>query len=353
MDLQLRPFGKIDLADPFFDSLKAAYPEFSTWYNKKAAAGEQAYVFFFEDGRVADFLYMKIETEEVSDVEPVLPAKRRLKVGTFKILPRHTRRGERFMKKIMDAAMAQNVDEVYVTIFPTEELQYLIRLFERFGFYHKANKPHEGRESEWVMVKDMRAVKGTVLAEYPRMRTSGKRKWMLGIYPQWHTPLFPDSILNNESYDMVQDCTPTNGIYKIYISWNPECAQMAQGDLVVIYRTKDEQGSAKYRSVVTTVCTVYEVKKWRDFKNEDEFLKYTQYSVFEENNLKHWYRTNRNLVVIKMLYNVAFSKRVIRRTLVEKGALDENARVSLLSLTDEQFKKIIELGQANERYFID
>ncbi len=353
MDLQLQPFREIDLADPFFDSLKAAYPEFSTWYNKKAAAGEQAYVFFFEDGRVADFLYMKIETEEVSDVAPVLPAKRRLKVGTFKILPRHTRRGERFMKKIMDTAMAQDVDEVYVTIFPTEELQYLIRLFEKFGFYHMANKPHEGRDAEWVMVKDMRAVEGTLLGDYPRMRTSGKRKWMLGIYPQWHTPLFPDSILNNESYDMVQDCTPTNGIYKIYISWNPECVQMAQGDLVVIYRTKDEQGSAKYRSVVTTVCTVYEVKKWRDFKNEDEFLKYTQYSVFEENNLKHWYKTNRNLVVIKMLYNVAFSKRVIRKTLVEKGALDENARVSLLSLTDEQFKKIIELGQANERYFID
>lgn len=353
MDLQLQPFREIDLADPFFDSLKAAYPEFSTWYNKKAAAGEQAYVFFFEDGRVADFLYMKIETEEVSDVEPVLPAKRRLKVGTFKILPRHTRRGERFMKKIMDTAMAQDVDEVYVTIFPTEELQYLIRLFERFGFYHRADKPHEGRESEWVMVKDMRAVKGTVLADYPRMRTSGRRKWMLGIYPQWHTPLFPDSILNNESYDMVKDCTPTNGIYKIYISWNSECAKMVPEDLVVIYRTKDEQGSAKYRSVVTTVCTVYEVKKWRDFKNEDEFLKYTQYSVFEETDLKRWYKNNWNLVVIKMLYNVAFSKRVNRKALLDNGALDENARVSLLSLSDEQFKKIIELGQANERYFID
>ena len=353
MDLQLQPFRKIDLADSFFDSLKIAYPEFSTWYNKKAAAGEQAYVFFFEDGRVADFLYMKIETEEVSDVVPALPAKRRLKVGTFKILPRHTRRGERFMKKIMDTAMAQDVDEVYVTIFPTEELQYLIRLFEKFGFSHQANKPHEGRESEWVMVKDMRAVKGTILADYPRMRSLGKRKWMLGIYPQWHTPLFPDSILNNESYDMVQDCTPTNGIYKIYISWNSECEQMKPGDLVVIYRTKDELGSAKYRSVATTVCTVYEVKKWRDFMTEDEFLQYTQYSVFEEKDLKRWYKTNRSLVVIKMLYNVAFSKRVIRKDLVDNGALDENARISLLSLTDEQFKKVIELGQANERYFID
>lgn len=353
MDLQLRPFKEIDLADPFFDSLKAAYPEFSAWYNKKAAEGERAFVFYFEDGRVADFLYMKIETEELSDVVPVLPAKRRLKVGTFKILPRHTRRGERFMKKIMDRAIAKDVDEVYVTIFPVEELQYLIRLFEKFGFHHRANKPHAGREAEWVMVKDMRAVEGSILADYPRMRTFGTRKWMLGIYPKWHTHLFPDSILNNESYDMVQDCAPTNGVYKIYISWNPECTRMTPGDLVVVYRTGDEQAAAWYRAVVTTVCTVYEVKKWRDFRNEDEFLKYTQYSVFEEKDLKKWYETKRDLVVVKMLYNVAFSKRAIRKDLVENGALDESDRVSLLPLTDEQFKKILELGQANERYFID
>ena len=60
MDLLLRPFVAIDLADKFFDSLMEAYPEFSDWYNRKTR--ERA----------------------VTDVEPVLPAKRRLKVGTFK-----------------------------------------------------------------------------------------------------------------------------------------------------------------------------------------------------------------------------------------------------------------------------
>ena len=353
MDLELQPFSKINLADPFFDSLKAAYPEFSVWYTKKAQQGAEAYVFYNDQGLVADFLYMKVETEDVTDVVPILPAKRRLKVGAFKLLSRGTRRGERFMKKIMDRAMAENVDEVYVTIFPTEELQYLIHLFGRFGFNHKADKPHEGREAEWVMVKDMRAVEGHLLEDYPRMRTEGKRKWLLGIYPEWHTPLYPDSILKNESYDMVQDCTPTNGIYKIYISWNSECAQMMPGDLVVIYRTSDEPGRAWYRAVVTSVCTVFEVKKWWDFKDEEVFMRYTQYSVFPEHDRQRWFRSKRNLVVIKMLYNVAFSKRAIRKDLVESGALDSQARPSLLQLTEEQFKKTILLGKANERYFID
>ncbi len=356
-DLQLQLFSQIDLNDPFFDSLKESYPEFEQWFKKKAALGEAAYVFHNHEGKVQDFLYLKIETDAVTDVVPVLEAKRRLKVGTFKLLSRGTRRGERFMKKIMDRAMAENVDEVYVTIFPTEELQNLIKLFEGLGFYHVADKPHSlgtKEMKEWVLVKDMRAVEGNIIKNYPRMRTFGTQKWLLSIMPRFHTHLFPDSILNNESYDMVKDITPTNGIYKIFISWNPECAQMKMGDLVVIYRMSDGQGAAYYRSVVTSVCTVSDVKKWGEFQgNEEEFLKYTKYSVFSETDLKMWFRTRPNMVVIKMLYNVAFSKRVIRKDLIEQVGLDANVRWGLLALTHAQFKEIIELGKADERYFID
>lgn len=354
MDLELRPFAGINLADEFFDSLKEAYPEFEEWFEKKAAAGELAYVFLNHSGAVKDFLYLKIETDELTDVLPVLPAKRRLKVGTFKLESRGTRRGERFMKKIMDRAMAEKVDEVYVTIFPTDELMYLIKLFERFGFRHVADKPHQGREVEWVLAKDMRAVKGDIMKDYPRMQTAGRRKWMLAIKPEFHTQLFPDSILNNESYDMVKDITPTNGIYKVYISWNPECAQMKKGEQVVVYRTSDGQGSAKYRSVVTSVCTVYDVKKWSDFGNdEEEYIKYTRYSVFTEPLLRQWFKMYPNMVVIKMLYNVAFTKRVIRQDLMEQVGIDGQQRWSLVELTDAQFKKIMDLGKADERYIID
>lgn len=353
MDIQLQPFSAINLADPFFDSLKAAYPDFSVWYNRKAAEGALAYVFHDGDGRVTDFLYLKIETEAVADVVPVLPARRRLKVGTFKLLSRGTRRGERFMKKIMDRAMAEDVDEVYVTIFPTAELEYLITFFGRFGFVTKAKKPHSVGASEVVLVKDMRATKGDILKDYPRMETSGRQKWLLAIEPRWHTLLFPDSILNNESYDMVQDMTPTNGVFKAYISWNADCLQMRRGDSVVIYRMTDNAGPARYRSVATTVCSVDEVKSWANFRDVEEFLDYTKYSVFSETDRREWFGRQHGLVVIKMLYNVAFSRRVIRQDLIDQVGLDERARWSLLPLTDAQFEAINSLGGINERYYID
>ena len=134
MDLEIKKFSQIDLADPFFDSLKDSYEGFDNWFAKKAREEDTAYVFFGEDGLISDFLYLKIETDEVDDVDPILPAKKRLKVGTFKLKSRGTRRGERFMKKIMDRAVADDVDEIYVTIFPKPELQNLINSFQKFGF---------------------------------------------------------------------------------------------------------------------------------------------------------------------------------------------------------------------------
>lgn len=78
-------FCDIDLSDPFFDSLKQDYPEFSEWYTKKAKKGAKAFIQKDDQGKLQGFLYMKHETEELNDINPPMPAASRLKVGTFKI----------------------------------------------------------------------------------------------------------------------------------------------------------------------------------------------------------------------------------------------------------------------------
>ncbi len=113
---------------------------------------------------------------------------------------------------------------------------------------------------------------------------------MLAIYPQYHTQLLPDSILNNETFDIVQDVSHTNSIHKVYI-----CRMAVEiatpGDVLIIYRTKDpkESAPAEYRSVATSVCVVEEVKRASEFNSEAEFIKYCgPYSVFPEDELKEW-----------------------------------------------------------------
>lgn len=355
MDLQVQRFSDIDLNDSFFDSLRASYPEFNEWYNKKAAAGATAYCYYV-DNELKDFLYLKIEEEELSDLTPALPAKKRLKVGTFKVdnEDRHTTRGERFMKKIMDKAIAEDVDEIYVTMFPTEELQGLIRMFEKFGFSHIADKPHEGGNAEYVLIKDMTTHVDDFKLDYPFVKKASSNKYVLSIVPEFHTHLFPDSILKNEKkYDLIQDVSETNSIYKIYLCWMQDTRNLKAGDKLIIYRTSDEEGKAYYRSVCTSVCTVCEVKTYRDFENEEEFIKYTnRYSVFKEHELRRWYKYKNNFIVIKMVYNIAFTKKVINMVMKEQVGLNPKYW-GFFKLTDAQFDKLLELGEIDERYIID
>ena len=355
MDLQVQRFSDIDLNDSFFDSLRASYPEFNEWYNKKAAAGATAYCYYV-DNELKDFLYLKIEEEELSDLTPALPAKKRLKVGTFKVdnEDRHTTRGERFIKKIMDMAIAEDVDEIYVTMFPTEELQGLIRMFEKFGFSHIADKPHEGGNAEYVLIKDMTTHVDDFKLDYPFVKKASSNKYVLSIVPEFHTHLFPDSILKNEKkYDLIQDVSETNSIYKIYLCWMQGTRNLKAGDKLIIYRTSDEEGKAYYRSVCTSVCTVCEVKTYRDFENEEEFIKYTnRYSVFKEHELRRWYKNKNYFIVIKMVYNIAFTKKVINMVMKEQVGLNPKYW-GFFKLTDAQFDKLLELGEIDERYIID
>lgn len=356
MDLQIERFSDINLENPFFDSLRASYPEFDKWYLKKAVTGATAYCYYI-DGVLKDFLYLKIEEEALADdITPVLPAKRRLKVGTFKVdnEDRHTTRGERFMKKIMDKAVAEDVDEIYVTMFPTEELEKLIVMFEKFGFSHVADKKHEDGRSEYVLVKDMRTQVNDLLLDYPFVKKADSDKYVLSINPEYHTKLFPDSILKNEQkYDLIQDVSETNSIYKIYICWMRDVKALMPGDKLVIYRTSDNKGPAAYRSVCTSVCTVCEVRTFGDFSNEDAFVKYTnRYSVFSEEELRGWYKAKSHFTVIKMVYNIAFTKKVINKVMKEQVGLCPNYW-GFFKLTDAQFDKLLELGAIDERYITD
>ena len=99
-NLTYTEFKNINLNDPFFDSLKADYKEFIDWFNKKKDNNEGAFVFFNSQMLLDGFLYLKNEDEELNDVIPKQPSKKRLKIGTMKINPHGTRLGERFIKNI-------------------------------------------------------------------------------------------------------------------------------------------------------------------------------------------------------------------------------------------------------------
>ncbi|MFN8356317.1 MAG: N-acetyltransferase [Spirosomataceae bacterium] len=346
-NIQWLKFSEINLKDPFFNSLKEDYNEFENWFIKKSQEEAKAFILSSEKGLEA-FLFLKSEEGEINDVIPPLPASKRLKIGTFKVNPHGTRLGERFIKKIFDYGIKYNFKEAYVTVFPKHSI--LIDLLQKYGFVHRGVKKTANGE-ELVLVKDFKTFNNDLLLDYPRFQSTGVNKYLLAIYPDFHTRLFPDSILNSESFDVVNDVSHTNSIHKVYVCFM-DVSQLRRGDIIVIYRTKDDKGPAHYRSVVTSICVVEEVRTKKDFKSFAEYLSYCQpYSVFSSEELLDWYN-NKNIFTIKMMYNAAIQKRLTRGMLIEELKINDKMRWNFFQLKDDQFSKIITYGKVDENLII-
>lgn len=346
--LQYDYFENINLDDPFFDSLKKDYIEFEQWFNKKSK--NKAFYFKDDNGDIQAFLYLKTEEEALDDIEPAFPLKKRIKIGTLKINPHGTRLGERFIKKAFDFAITNNIFELYVTIY--EKHEGLLNLLKKYGFETKAiKKTANGNELVLFKVID-HANYVNPFESYPLVNRPSTTPYLLSIIPEYHTKLFPDSILNNETYDLIQDVSHTNSIEKTYICKMPGVQALRPGDPIVIYRTNDYQGPAEYRSVATSLCVVTQVKKKRDFSNLDEYIKFCgNNTVFADNNLRKFYNWD-NFFVIKLTYNLAFNKKVIRRQLADTCGLDRDDYWGIMRLEHHQFECIMQEGEVNESFII-
>jgi hypothetical protein len=349
-NIESKYFKDINLDDKFFDSLKADYNEFTTWFNKKSSDNKHAFT-LYEDNNLRAFLYLKIEKEEIDkDISPKLIQKRRLKVGTFKIDAHGTKLGERFIKKIFDVAVFKNINEIYVTIF--EKHESLIKLLTTFGFSQYGNKT-TSNGVELVFIKKLYNIQNDILKDYPIVQKENKKKFVLSISPKFHTKLFSDSILHNESVDILKDTSYTNSIHKIYICAMQRVQNFSKGDLVLIYRTSDGQGSARFRSVVTSVCVIEEVLNINSFDSVEKFLKYCEpYSIFTVDELRGFYKTKKYPFIIKMTYNIAFKKRVTN------GQLQDDFEIlpdywGVFDITDKQFNQIIKAGEVDESIIIN
>lgn len=344
-------FGKIDQNDPFFDSLRSDYPDFNRWFNRKSE--EPAYICLAGDKLVA-FLYLKVEDmrEPYPDIGPPFKPKKRLKIGTLKVELNGFKIGERFLKIIFDNAIKQQVDEIYVTIFPHPvEEERLINILEDFGFkYYGEKRNPYGTEQVYVREMTARFNPEDPKLTFPYISMS-KNFFLVSIYPEYHTELLPDSILKTESPDDFIEPEPhRNAIQKVFVS-RSYSRDLKKGDVVVFYRT-----GGYYRSVVTTLGIVEGV--YLNIRNEGQFISLCRKrSVFSDEELrKQWgYSPTNRPFIVEFLYAYSFPQRPNMARLIDNGVIrDANSaprgfeRISL-----ENFKKILSLSQADLRIIVD
>lgn len=348
MELIQKQFKNINLQDAFFGSLINDYKEFSDWFARKAE--DSAYVFEDETG-INGFLYLKTETDAITDVAPPLPPKKRIKVGTMKINARGTKLGERFLKKIFDHALHNGVEEIYVTVFPHHDV--LVGLFQKYGFSQAAEK-QSANGTELVLVKKLNQLQGNLVKSYPLVNNIDVNRYLLSLRPEWHTRLLPDSILKNENARIIEDVSHTNSIHKVYLAAMRGLENLKPGDIILIYRTSDAAAPAHYRSVATSVGVVEEYRSIHSFASRDEFMAYCQpYSVFSDAELNNFWARKNYPHVFRFTYNAALKRRVTRGEMIEQYGLNANDYWGFMPLTQNQFDSIIRAGQIDEGIVIN
>ena len=160
--------------------------------------------------------------------------------------------------------------------------------------------------------------------------------------------MFPDSILTTENKNIITDISYTNSIHKIYVCTMDQVENLKYGDIVVLYRTAEYGRSAEYSAVATSICVVEDVKKQNEFSSFDDFYKYaSKYSVFDKADLLYWYNKG-GCKAIKMTYNGAFKKRIVRHDLIEEIGLERNQYWGFFELTNEQFKIIAKKAEVDK-----
>jgi len=338
--VQNTDFANVALNDAFFDSFRADYVGFDKWFNKKA--DEICYV-CYTDAELSAFLFIKVEdsNENYSDIKPQLKPKRRLKIGTFKVTANGFKIGERFLKIIFDNAEKFRVDEIYVTIFDKRDEQFrLIEMLKSWGFKQFGIKSTKNGE-ELVFTKDFskaqEIAKTSAKLSFPFFSWE-KKFYMVPVYPDYHTELFPDSILNTESpLNFKENLPHRNAISKVYLS-RSRFKGLVPGDVIVFYRT-----GGLYKGVATTIGIVESVHS--EIADSTEFLKLCRKrSVFSNDELlKHWdYNKNSRPFVVNFLYAHSLPRRPNLKWLIENKIIKDvnSAPRGFEEISEEKFLKI-------------
>lgn len=342
--------GNINVHDEFFDTFRADYLGFNKWFSGKA--DEPAYVSRSES-RVLAFLYLKPEgpIENYSDIHPVFTPKKRLKIGTFKVSLNGYKLGERFLKIVFDNALRLRVDEIYVTIFPkTFEQRLLIDFLTEWGFRRHGTKTSPAGVED-VYVRDFRPVANVEAPKETFPYVSAAANVFLNpIYPEYHTELFPDSILRTESPDdFVEDQPHRNAISKVYVSRSWE-RNLKPGDVVVFYRT------GGYRQgCITTVGVIEGIHT--GIKDASAFIRLCRKrSVFTDAQLiEFWdYNKNNRPFIVNFLNVFSLKKRPNLKRLIELGIVKDINSVprGFERVTKEQFELVMKESESDASFVV-
>ncbi|MBT2326897.1 GNAT family N-acetyltransferase [Variovorax paradoxus] len=234
-----------ELSGALFESLRDGYAGFDAWFRRKARQNTKAWVYRDEAGVLGAICVYDIQSDEVVTDAHVRLEGKALKLCTFKVGQgvRGRKIGELFLKAAFRYGTENGCEHIF-THTDVEKQSYLIDLLLDFGFDERGSygtdrvfvKPHPVAAPDAAGLQPLEYVRRF----YPHYQAGTHvRKFLVPIKQGFHRVLFPDyhavQSLLFASYGSVG-----NAIKLAYLC-HATTKEIRAGDLVLFYRTEDEQ----------------------------------------------------------------------------------------------------------------
>ncbi len=335
--------------DPIFESLKEEYmPKFEGWFKKISKEGRKSWVYYRRDGSIGAILIYKLENEAIEGSKPMLPEKKRLKVSMLKVTYIEHKIGELFIKMAVDVSLKNNVDEIYLTHF-TKADDPLVKLISEYGFNKIAIKDN----GEDIFVKrlifDSKYKESLTPIEvsqlyYPSFYDGDAvKKFVVPILPAYHNKLFTDYSMRQITLIEYADefVVEGNTIKKAYIS-HSNIRRMQQGDVILFYRSEDEQA-------ITSLGVVEAI--YSGIKDARQILQLAgKRTVFTRGEINQW--VERNPVSIFLFRHHFHLKKPIDLPRLVDSQVVKAAPQSAMEISDEKYAQVRDMGGIDERYTV-
>jgi GNAT superfamily N-acetyltransferase len=250
----------IPLTDPIFDSLREGYPDFDRWWAEKCVKTLRKCWIVVDDGGLSGIVVRK--DESAADTDARTPARKILKVCTFKVRPerRGIKLGELLLKQVLWFAQSNQYEVVYLTTFP--EQSTLIDLLEYYGFRCTYITNAGELVYEKALCRDaLEPASGQSLFDaarlnYPRFCASPEvEAFGIPIKEAFHEVLFPE-LADRSQPDLFEfggigsaPRTPGNTIRKVYLC-RAQASIEQPGALLLFYKGKSRRAPSQ---AITTV----------------------------------------------------------------------------------------------------
>lgn len=329
------------LHSPFFDTLREGYKGFNDWFKRKARDGVSAWIVKNDDDSLGAICIYDVQVNEQVTNEGLVLHGSSLKLCTFKVgEPMRGRKiGELFLKAAFKFASNNRHENIFIH-GNYEKHGFLFDLLEDFGFLPVGT--HIGQDmSDVVYVKKHPTIAPLINDNEPFsyfkkyfphfLRNENINKYIIPIQPQFHEVLFPDftSLARRQMQLFHRENFVGNAIKLAYLC-HAQTKQIASGDIVLFYRSKDEMA-------LTSIGVVESYEELNDAMLIAQ--KVSRRTVYNMQEISNMAQKNTKVMLFRL---IGHFRSPVDYSWLQANEVVNGAIQSIIKINDEAFMRVID-----------